>query len=241
MLGRRWSVALATTVGAALLATAGGPASAYDGWNGGYNGGDTGGWNGGTDPGTVTPPPLPVDPGTLGDPIAGSFVAATFNVLGSSHTKGIPGRSGARRMVSTVQLLQDNQVDLVGLQELENPQFRALQRLAGVFQEVEKDAGELVGIDHDGDAARHRIGPPDAGMPDEPGIEGRVFDEGTQVHLRGPWRGCARPAVRPAVSRGLDFVDAASCLALAAPRRTAGPPGPRFRRHRPRHPRTPGR
>jgi endonuclease/exonuclease/phosphatase family metal-dependent hydrolase len=161
MLGRRCTVAFATTVGAALLATIAGPASAYDGWNGGYNGGDTGGWNGGTDPGTVTPPPLPVDPGTLGDPIAGSFVTATFNVLGNSHTAGAdPRPSGATRMVSSVQILQDNQVDLVGFQELENPQYRAFQRLAGATYQIvipgkdprdsiafRRDRFELVGVD----------------------------------------------------------------------------------------------
>ena len=161
MLGRRWSVALATTVGAALLATAGGPASAYDGWNGGYNGGDTGGWNGGTDPGTVTPPPLPVDPGTLGDPIAGSFVTATFNVLGHSHTAGAdPRPSGPKRMVWSVQILQENQVDLVGFQELENKQYRAFKRLAGATYQIyvpgndprdsiafRRDRFELVGKD----------------------------------------------------------------------------------------------
>ncbi len=117
---RRLVAALGATVGAALLASTAGPvgtAAADDlsPYTGGYAG-----------------DPVLVDPGTLGDAVPGSFVTATLNVLGASHTAGgDPRRSGAARMVWSVQLLEDNGVDLVGLQELENPQMRAFKRLAG--------------------------------------------------------------------------------------------------------------
>jgi endonuclease/exonuclease/phosphatase family metal-dependent hydrolase len=110
------STAVAGTVGAALLAALG-PAAAAE----------TGSVSTQT-----TAPTYAWDPGTLGDAVPGSFVAATFNVLGASHTAGSdPRPSGTVRMAWTVQLLQDNGVDLVGLQELETPQKTAFQNLVG--------------------------------------------------------------------------------------------------------------
>lgn len=133
---RRITAALASTLGALLLSSLGGPASA-DGVG------------------------LPVDPGTLGEVVPGSFVTASFNVLGSSHTAGSdPRPSGAQRMTYTVQILQDNGVDVVGLQELENPQRDAFNRLAGSTYQLyypgkdprdaiafRRDRFELVGSD----------------------------------------------------------------------------------------------
>ena len=128
MTGRRITAALASTAGALLLSTLGGPASAATAW-------DDAGYYDGRDGGTGSP--VLSDPGTLGEAVPGSFVTATFNVLGASHTAGSdPRPSGAARMVWTVQLLQENAVDLVGLQELENPQKRAFQQLAGTTYQV---------------------------------------------------------------------------------------------------------
>jgi endonuclease/exonuclease/phosphatase family metal-dependent hydrolase len=111
--GRRLTVALATTVGAVLLSgtVVAGTAAAHDG---------------------EADDPVLVDPQTLGEALPTSYVAATFNVLGNSHTAGSdPRPSGATRMVATVELLRQNAVDVVGLQELEKPQKRAFQELAG--------------------------------------------------------------------------------------------------------------
>ena len=112
------TVATAATLGSALLATAGGQAVA-DGLD------------------TPSTTPVLVDPGTLGDAVPGSFVTATLNVLGASHTAGAdPRPSGATRMAWSVQLLEENGADLVGFQEMENPQKRAFVRLAGDTYEL---------------------------------------------------------------------------------------------------------
>ena len=147
----RLKVALAATLGTALVggvaATA--PAMADDTWNGG-----NAGWDGPT-------MPLPVDPGTLGEAVPGSFVTATLNVLGASHTAGAdPRPSGAYRMRFSTQLLTENGVDLVGLQELEKGQYRAFNRLVGDTYQIfmpgkdprdsiawRRDRFELVGSD----------------------------------------------------------------------------------------------
>jgi endonuclease/exonuclease/phosphatase family metal-dependent hydrolase len=135
---RRITAALASTVGALLLSSLGGPAASADPYA-----------------------DLPADPGTLGEVLPGSFVTATFNVLGNSHTAGSdPRPSGAARMVPAVQLLQDNGVDVVGFQELENPQRDAFTKLAGSTYQLyypgkdprdsiafRKDRFELVGSD----------------------------------------------------------------------------------------------
>ena len=109
---RRLTVAAAATLGAGLLATTGGQAVAgvYD---------------------------TPKDPNTLGEAVPGSFVTATLNVLGASHTKAGSGRpSGAARMVYSAQLLTTNAVDVVGLQELELSQARAFNRLLGTTYQL---------------------------------------------------------------------------------------------------------
>ena len=75
------------------------------------------------------------DPQTIGEALPTTFVTATFNVLGASHTAGSdPRPSGAERMVPAVQLLRQNAVDVVGLQELEKPQARAFKQLATEYR-----------------------------------------------------------------------------------------------------------
>jgi murein DD-endopeptidase MepM/ murein hydrolase activator NlpD len=65
-----------------------------------------------------------------------SFTVATFNTLGTSHT--VPGRSehpgmatGPVRTRGLVQILEQNRVDVVGLQEFQGPQAAAFAQLAG--------------------------------------------------------------------------------------------------------------
>ena len=106
---RRITAALASTVGALLLTTVGANADLTD--------------------------PVTVDPVTLGDYTPGSWVVATFNVLGNSHTAGSdPRPSGTVRMVPAVQLLRDSAVDIVGLQELETIQATAFKKLATEYR-----------------------------------------------------------------------------------------------------------
>lgn len=66
---------------------------------------------------------------------SGSFTVATFNTLGHSHTTASgksPGRaSGPERTRGLVTLLQRYDVDVVGLQEFQRPQYDALVRLVG--------------------------------------------------------------------------------------------------------------
>lgn len=63
----------------------------------------------------------------------GSFIVATFNVLGHSHTaRGGKKRrqfaSSGRRMNRSIGLLESNRVSLVGLQEFQRPQRRMFLR-----------------------------------------------------------------------------------------------------------------
>jgi endonuclease/exonuclease/phosphatase family metal-dependent hydrolase len=78
----------------------------------------------GTHPGQE--PPTPSGPG---------FVIATFNVLGDSHTAPGGNKAGwassRERMRLTVDLLHRHDVDVLGLQELQPPQARALRSMAG--------------------------------------------------------------------------------------------------------------
>jgi murein DD-endopeptidase MepM/ murein hydrolase activator NlpD len=64
-----------------------------------------------------------------------AFTVATFNVLGDSHTRASGDRpamaSGAARMPGVVRLLEKYGVDVVGLQELQRPQHRALLNRTG--------------------------------------------------------------------------------------------------------------
>ncbi len=64
------------------------------------------------------------------------FRLGTFNVLGASHTK--PGGDAASRypgyktrLPKAIRVLDDNAVDVVGLQEFQKPQHEMFQSLAG--------------------------------------------------------------------------------------------------------------
>ena len=78
----------------------------------------------------AAPPPSSTSSST-----PGSFVMASFNVLGHSHTQ--PGghhpawASGAARMKGAITLLDRYAVEVVGLQELQRSQRRALTQIAG--------------------------------------------------------------------------------------------------------------
>lgn len=69
------------------------------------------------------------------DPVAGARQAATtdltiasFNVLGSSHTRGSSRyASGVARTAGVVKLLQQHHVEVVGLQEMQADQMRSFQ------------------------------------------------------------------------------------------------------------------
>lgn len=66
---------------------------------------------------------------------ATQFRIASFNLLGAGHTK--PGgdrrgwASGTQRMVWSVQLIRQQNLDLIGFQEMQDPQFRKFQALTG--------------------------------------------------------------------------------------------------------------
>jgi endonuclease/exonuclease/phosphatase family metal-dependent hydrolase len=81
-----------------------------------------------------SPTPAPV-PAPSASPSPDSFVLATFNTLGSSHTSRsgkLPELgSGAQRTPGMIGYLSRHHVDVVGLQEFQGPQFRAFKRLAG--------------------------------------------------------------------------------------------------------------
>ncbi|HEU4568337.1 MAG TPA: alkaline phosphatase family protein [Marmoricola sp.] len=90
--------------------------------------GDTGTGDTGTgDPGTSVP----------GDTQPTSVRVASLNVLGAGHTSkkgnkaGRGWASGSQRMQWAVQLIQRNNLDVVGLQEFESPQYSTFMRLAG--------------------------------------------------------------------------------------------------------------
>jgi endonuclease/exonuclease/phosphatase family metal-dependent hydrolase len=109
---RRLTVAIAATIGASLLTVAAGGAADAE-----------------------TRRTYQKDPQILGERTSTSFVSATFNVLGHSHTAGSdPRPSGPARMKHSVQLLRENNVDLVGLQELETKQANAFKQLATEYE-----------------------------------------------------------------------------------------------------------
>ncbi|WP_395693877.1 endonuclease/exonuclease/phosphatase family protein [Nocardioides sp.] len=62
---------------------------------------------------------------------ATSVTIASFNVLGASHSASRGARSGVARMASTVGLLRAHGVSVVGLQEFQEPQYRAFESMAG--------------------------------------------------------------------------------------------------------------
>jgi endonuclease/exonuclease/phosphatase family metal-dependent hydrolase len=75
-----------------------------------------------------------------------AFTIATFNVLGDSHTRGNGTRawmaSGPARTPGVVRLLEKYGVDVVGLQELQRPQYRAFMMRAGGTYAVWSPAGD---------------------------------------------------------------------------------------------------
>ena len=78
----------------------------------------------------IPPSAEPVTPEPEAD-----FVVATFNVLGNSHTtetgKEPDLDSGSRRVRRAIRVLNDAKVDVVGLQEMQRPQARAFETIAG--------------------------------------------------------------------------------------------------------------
>ena len=82
--------------------------------------------------------PLPSAPAPAGpsaevvNVVKADLVIGSFNVLGSSHTRGgARGReSGVARAQGVVQLLAEHALDVVGFQELQADQLRELQRRA---------------------------------------------------------------------------------------------------------------
>jgi murein DD-endopeptidase MepM/ murein hydrolase activator NlpD/endonuclease/exonuclease/phosphatase (EEP) superfamily protein YafD len=83
---------------------------------------------------STTTPSIPGS-STSGSSGSGSFVLATFNVLGNSHTARGGHHSwwatGAARMKGAIDLLDRYDAEVVGLQELQRSQRQALVRLAG--------------------------------------------------------------------------------------------------------------
>ena len=80
------------------------------------------------------PSPAPTPPS--GPEVAGTdLTIASFNVLGSSHTRGAGGyASGVRRTKGVVRLLDKHDVDVVGLQEMQADQMRSfLDRTDGRY------------------------------------------------------------------------------------------------------------
>jgi hypothetical protein len=68
------------------------------------------------------PAPAPADAST-------DLTIASFNVLGSSHTRGAGGyASGVRRTKGVVRLLAEHDVEVVGLQEMQADQMRSFQQ-----------------------------------------------------------------------------------------------------------------
>ncbi len=69
------------------------------------------------------------------DATAATFRVSSFNVLGASHTA--PGgnkprmASGETRMTWTTQLLDNNRVDVVGMQEMQPPQLAKFREIEG--------------------------------------------------------------------------------------------------------------
>jgi hypothetical protein len=119
---RRPSISRAVAVGAALSAVVGvglaGPADAVDLP---------------PVPGTPAPAPGPAPaPAPAPADASTDLTIASFNVLGSSHTRGADGyASGVRRTQGVVRLLAKHDVEVVGLQEMQSDQMRSFQRRTG--------------------------------------------------------------------------------------------------------------
>ncbi len=78
--------------------------------------------------------PAPARPRPIALPPVAQFTMATFNLLGSSHTRHSgkePGKaSGPQRLSGALQILGQHQVTVVGLQEFQTDQRRAFQSRA---------------------------------------------------------------------------------------------------------------
>jgi mRNA deadenylase 3'-5' endonuclease subunit Ccr4 len=73
-----------------------------------------------------TPAPTPA-PGP--EAASTDLTIASFNVLGSSHTRGADGySSGVRRTKGVVRLLDKHDVEVVGLQEMQADQMRSFRK-----------------------------------------------------------------------------------------------------------------
>lgn len=92
-----------------------------------------------TPPMTVPPPPS-MSPTPAPPPQTATrrtdFVISSFNVLGSSHTRGPgsdrPGMApGTTRIRTAAELLERHDVDIVGFQEFQRDQFTEFQKVAG--------------------------------------------------------------------------------------------------------------
>jgi endonuclease/exonuclease/phosphatase family metal-dependent hydrolase len=86
-----------------------------------------------------TPRPEPSsDPTPPPDPDPPVYRVASYNVLGHSHTA--PGgtraswAAGTARITWVIRLLRRHRIDLVGLQELQRPQWRVLRQRAGEYR-----------------------------------------------------------------------------------------------------------
>ncbi len=82
--------------------------------------------------------PAPARPRPIALPPVAQFTMATFNLLGSSHTRQSgkePGKaSGPQRLNGALQVLDQHQVTVVGLQEFQTDQRRAFQSRAQGWQ-----------------------------------------------------------------------------------------------------------
>lgn len=80
---------------------------------------------------TAAPAPEPAPPAP--EPVADvSFTIGSFNVLGSSHTRGRGGMApGPERIRRAADLLRAHDVSIAGLQELQPDQFRRFTQVAG--------------------------------------------------------------------------------------------------------------
>jgi hypothetical protein len=75
--------------------------------------------------------PVQVRPRPVALPPVLKFTVATFNVLGSSHTKGRGGKaSGVQRLGGALQLLASHGISVVGFQEFQRDQRHAFSRRA---------------------------------------------------------------------------------------------------------------
>jgi len=85
-------------------------------------------------PGPAPGPAPTAPPWAAGPPTAGpvDFVVSSFNVLGSSHTRGPHARKGfapgSVRARSAAQLLLDHRVEVVGFQEMQRDQMAVIDR-----------------------------------------------------------------------------------------------------------------